>query len=437
MVGILNMIKRYNTPEMEKIWSDQNKYETWKKVEITVTEVLSEKGHVPSDAVKIIKEKAKFSVDRILEIEKTTRHDVIAFLTNLSENIGPESRFIHMGMTSSDLLDTSLAILCKEAGEIILSKLNSFKSVLRKKAIEHKDSFQIGRSHGVHAEPITFGFKLALWSEEIGRHIDRWERAITSISTGNISGAVGTYQHLDPEIEEEACTRLGLKGASVSSQVVQRDHHAEYLTTLANIGATLEKISIEIRHLQRTEVLEAEEYFQKGQKGSSAMPHKRNPIVTERVTGMARLLRGNAMVAMENVALWHERDISHSSVERIIIPDSTTIMDYILNKMIYLIDNLLVYPENMLENLNKTGGLIFSQEVLLALINKGVTREDAYLMVQRNAMQVWEDKKDFKKLLKDDKEIYSLLNDKEIDQLFDLNKITKNINKVYKRLELI
>ena len=430
------MIDRYTTPEMAKIWSEYNKFDTWKKVEITVTEVLSDMGAVPKEAVKIINEKADFSVERILEIEKTTRHDVIAFLTNMAENIGPESRFIHMGMTSSDLLDTSLALLCKEAGELILQKLKTFKNVLRKRAVEHRESFQIGRSHGVHAEPITFGLKLALWSEEIGRHIDRWEQAINSISTGKISGAVGTYQHLDPEVEEESCKRLDLKAATVSSQVVQRDHHAEYLSTLAIIAASLEKIAIEIRHLQRTEVLEAEEYFQKGQKGSSAMPHKRNPIVTERITGMARLLRANAMVAMENIALWHERDISHSSVERIIIPDSTTLMDYMLNKMIFLLENMIIYPENMMKNLDKTGGLIYSQEVLLALVKKGITREESYAMVQRNAMQVWELGKDFKLLLKSDKDISELLTEDEIDELFDLNKILININKVYKRLEL-
>ena len=431
------MIDRYTTPEMAKIRSDENKYETWKKVEITVTEVLSDRGDVPKEAIKVINEKAEFSVERILEIEQTTHHDVIAFLTNLAENIGPESRFIHMGMTSSDLLDTSLALLCKEAGEIILDKLRIFKDVLRKQALEHKESFQIGRSHGVHAEPISFGFKLALWSEEIRRHIERWERAVKSISTGKISGAVGTYQHLDPEVEEETCKRLGLQAATISNQVVQRDHHAEYLTSLANIAASLEKIAVEIRHLQRTEVLEAEEYFQKGQKGSSAMPHKRNPIVTERITGMARLLRANAMVAMENVALWHERDISHSSVERIIIPDSTTLMDYMLNKMTYLMETLLIYPENMLKNLNKTGGLIFSQEVLLALVKKGTTREDAYNMVQRNALQAWETDKDFKTLLKGDTEIMALLNVNDIDTLFDLNKVMININKIYKRLGII
>jgi len=430
------MIDRYTTPEMAQIWSEQNKFETWKKVEITVTEVLSDRGEVPKEAVKVINEKAAFTVERILEIEKVTRHDVIAFLTNMAENIGPESRFIHMGMTSSDLLDTSLALLCQEAGEIILGKLKTFKEVLRTQAVTHRESYQIGRSHGVHAEPITFGLKLALWSEEIGRHIIRWERAVKSIATGKISGAVGTYQHLDPEVEEETCKRLGLQAATVSNQVVQRDHHAEYLTSLANMAASLEKIAVEIRHLQRTEVLEAEEYFQKGQKGSSAMPHKRNPIVTERITGMARLLRGNAMVAMENVALWHERDISHSSVERVIIPDSTTLMDYMLNKMIYLLENLLIYPDNMLKNLHKTGGLIFSQEVLLALVKKGATREDAYAMVQRNAMQVWDEQKDFKKLLKDDQEIIALLNEDEIDNLFNLKKVMININKIYKRLEL-
>ena len=430
------MIDRYTTPEMAQIWSEQNKFETWKKVEISVTEVLSDRGEVPKEAVKVINEKAAFTVERILEIEKVTRHDVIDFLTNMAENIGPESRFIHMGMTSSDLLDTSLALLCQEAGEIILGKLKTFKEVLRTQAVTHRESYQIGRSHGVHAEPITFGLKLALWSEEIGRHIVRWERAVKSIATGKISGAVGTYQHLDPEVEEEACKRLGLQAATVSSQVVQRDHHAEYLTSLANMAASLEKIAVEIRHLQRTEVLEAEEYFQKGQKGSSAMPHKRNPIVTERITGMARLLRGNAMVAMENVALWHERDISHSSVERVIIPDSTTLMDYMLNKMIYLLENLLIYPDNMLKNLHKTGGLIFSQEVLLALVKKGATREDAYAMVQRNAMQVWDEQKDFKKLLKDDQEIIALLNEDEIDNLFNLKKVMININKIYKRLEL-
>ena len=430
------MIERYATLDMSRIWSDQNKYETWKNVEIAVLEVLTDMGHVPRESLEVIKEKAAFSVDRINEIEAETHHDVIAFLTNLAENIGPDSRFVHMGMTSSDLLDTSLALQCKEAGEIILNKLNIFKNLLREKALEYRDTFQIGRSHGVHAEPITFGLKLALWSEEISRGIKRWENALDNIAYGQISGAVGTYQHLDPEVEEKTCAKLGLKPESVSNQVIQRDHHAEYMSVLAIIGASLEKIAVEIRHLQRTEVLEAEEFFSKGQKGSSAMPHKRNPIITERMTGFARILRGNAHTSLENIALWHERDISHSSVERIIIPDSTHIIDYMLNKMTTLFENLLVYPDNMMDNINKTNGLIFSQEVLLALIKKGVTREDAYKMVQKNAMKVWEEKIDFKSLLFNDDSINEILSIEEIDELFDLNKVLKNIKKVFNRLEI-
>ena len=430
------MIERYTTKEMGRIWSDENKFSTWLKVEIAVTEVLTDDKIVPKEDLKTIKEKAKFDVKRILEIEEETHHDVIAFLTNLSENIGPSSRFIHLGMTSSDLLDTSLALLCKESGQIILSKLETFHKTLRLLAVKHKDTFQIGRSHGVHAEPITFGLKLALWSEEIKRHIDRFKYALEDIQYGKISGAVGTYQHLDPSVEERACKKLGLKASTVSNQVVQRDHHANFLSALALLGCTIEKISIEIRHLQRTEVLEAEEFFAKGQKGSSAMPHKRNPIITERLTGFARLLRANAMAAMENVALWHERDISHSSVERIIIPDSTNLMDYMLMKLNKLFENLIVYPENMMKNLNLTNGLIFSQEVLLMLVQKGISREDAYKLVQKNAMQVWEKNKDFKTLLKSDKDILNLLNENEIDSLFDLNKILININKVFERLDL-
>ena len=428
------MIERYQTPDMKRIWSDQNKYETWLKVELAVTEVLVEDGIVPRDSFEVIKSKADFSVERTLEIEETTNHDVIAFLTNLAENIGPDSRYIHMGMTSSDLLDTSMALQCKEAGEIILGKLKVFKSCLRDKAKEHKNTFQIGRSHGVHAEPITFGLKLAMWSEEIQRNIERWELALDTISTGMISGAVGTYQHLDPEVETRVCERLGLKAASVSNQVIQRDRHAFYLNMLSMIGATIEKIAIEVRHMQRTEVLEAEEFFSKGQKGSSAMPHKRNPILTERLTGFARLLRGNAHTAMENVALWHERDISHSSIERVIFPDSTTIVDYMLNKTTNLMNNLLVYPENMQKNIDLTNGLIFSQEVLLLLIKKGLTREKAYEIVQRNAMRVWREKIDFNNLLKSDKEIMEHVSGDELDKLFDISKILININKVYERL---
>ena len=431
------MIDRYTTKEMDAIWSDQNKFETWKKVELAVAEIMSMKGIIPKESFEQINEKADFEVSRILEIEKETRHDVIAFLTNMGEYIGPDSRYVHMGMTSSDLLDTSLALQCKQAGEIILDKLNKFYDVLRNNAIKYKDTFQIGRSHGIHAEPITFGLKNALWSEEIKRNIDRWKDALKSISVGQISGAVGTYQHIDPEIEKLVCEKLGLEAETVSNQVIQRDHHAFYLLTLALIAASIEKIAIEIRHMQRTEVLEAEEYFLKGQKGSSAMPHKRNPIVTERMTGFARLLRANAHAALENIALWHERDISHSSVERIIFPDSTNLMDYMLNKMIYLMENLYVYPENMMKNINLTRGLIFSQEVLLALVAKGVSREDSYKIVQTNAMKVWKTKVDFKELLYEDDAVMSHLSKDEIDKLFNLDKILININKTYKRIGLI
>jgi adenylosuccinate lyase len=341
-----------------------------------------------------------------------------------------------MGMTSSDLLDTSLALQCKEAGEIILSKLITFKQILRDNAIKYKKTFQIGRSHGVHAEPITYGLKNALWSEDIGRCIVRWENALKNISVGQISGAVGTYQHIDPSIERDVCNKLNLDVETVSNQVIQRDHHAEYLMVLALIGSSIEKIAIEIRHLQRTEVLEAEEYFLKGQKGSSAMPHKRNPIVTERMTGFARLLRSNSLAGLENVALWHERDISHSTVERIILPDSTSMVDYMLEKMSYLMENLNVYPDNMMKNINLTNGLIYSQEVLLALIKKGLNREDAYKIVQENAMKVWKEKCDFKDQLFNNKIVSKYLSEKEIDELFNLDKILVNINKIYDRINL-
>ena len=428
------MIDRYTTPEMAKIWSDENKYETWKKVEITVTEVLSERGDIPKEAVKVIKEKAAFSVERILEIEQTTRHDVIAFLTNLAENIGPESRFIHMGMTSSDLLDTSLALLCKEAGEIILDKLQTFKDVLRKQAVEHKESFQIGRSHGVHAEPITFGLKLALWSEEIGRHIDRWERAVKSISTGKISGAVGTYQHLDPEVEEESCKRLGLQSATVSNQVVQRDHHAEYLTTLANIAASLEKIAVEIRHLQRTEVLEVEEYFEKGQKGSSAMPHKKNPILSENLTGLSRMVRSYVVPALENIALWHERDISHSSVERNIGPDANITLDFALVRLNNILNNMIVYPKKMISNLNITKGVIFSQEIMLELTKSGISREKSYEIIQSHAKRCLSQNLNLFEVVKKDKLIMDKISLNKLKKIFNYSSHLKNVNLIFNRV---
>ncbi len=430
------MIDRYTTPVMRDIWSDQHKYATWLKVEIAVCEVLAEQGSIPPEALDAIKTRAAFDVGRIDEIELTTRHDVIAFLTNVAEVVGPESRFIHMGMTSSDLLDTSLALLCVEAGGKILERMETFHQLLREKALEHKFTWQIGRSHGVHAEPITFGLKLALWSEEMGRNLTRWKAALDEIAAGKLSGAVGTFAHLSLDVEEQVCRRLGLKPATVSNQVVQRDRHAQYLSAMAIAGATLEKIALEIRHLQRTEVREVEEPFKKGQKGSSAMPHKRNPIVTEQICGLARLLRTNALAGLENVALWHERDISHSSVERVILPDSTTLLDYMLMKMTDLIGGMVVYPERMLDNLNLTGGLIFSQRVLLALVGKGLTREDAYALVQRHAMEVWEGGGDFGQRLKDDPEVTALLPPEEIEACFNYDNLRHSIDAIFKRIDM-
>ncbi len=428
------MIKRYTRPEMGKIWEDEFKYSTWLQIELLATEARVKMGEVPEEDFKIIKEKANFDVDRVLEIEETTKHDVIAFLTNVAEYVGPASRHIHYGMTSSDILDTTLSYQMKTAGEILLKQLEEFASVLKKRAIEHKRTICVGRSHGIHAEPTTMGLKFALWFEECKRNIERMKKAIDIISVGQISGAVGTFDHLSPKVEEYVCEKMGLKPASVSTQVIQRDRHAEYLTTLAVIGASLEKIAIEIRHLQRTEVLEAEEYFSKGQKGSSAMPHKRNPIISERITGLARLLRSNAMAALENVALWHERDISHSSVERVIVPDSTISLNYMLHLMINLIDNLLVYPENMLKNLNRTRGLIFSQKVLLQLVEKGATREEAYKLVQTPAMIVWRDEsKTLKDELINSEEVRKYLSEEEIESIFDLDKALKNLDYIFAR----
>ena len=428
------MIPRYTTPEMGRIWSDQHKYETWLKVEIAVCEVLTEQGRIPQQSLENIRDKAAFDQARIEEIEATTRHDVIAFLTNVAEHVGPDSRFIHLGMTSSDLLDTSLALLCVEAGKQLQDRMQNFHQLLRERAREHKFTWQIGRTHGVHAEPVTFGLKLALWSEEMARNLRRWEAALEDIAAGKISGVVGTYAHLSPEVEQEVCRHLGLKPASISNQIVQRDRHANYLSTLALTGATLEKIALEVRHLQQTEVREAEEPFKKGQKGSSAMPHKRNPIIAERVCGMARLLRANAMAGLENVALWHERDISHSSVERVILPDATTTLDYMLLKMTDLMKGLAVYPERMEANLNLTGGLIFSQPVLLALVEKGASREEAYALVQRHAMAVWERGGDFRQLLQADPEVKGILSDGELDACFNFDNLRKNINAIFKRL---
>lgn len=430
------MIDRYTLPEMEAIWSQENKYRKWLDVEIFACEAMAELGLVPTEALDTIKQKANFTVKRVEEIESVTNHDVIAFLTCVAEYVGDDSKYIHMGLTSSDMADTALAAQIKEAGVLILARLRELRKVLMTRAEEHRNTIMMGRTHGVHAEPITFGLKILLWMAETDRNIERMERAQEVISVGKISGAVGTYANIDPAVEAHVCKRMGLKPDIISTQVVQRDRHAEFLTTLAVIGSSLEKFATEIRSLQRTEILEVEEYFAKGQKGSSAMPHKRNPIIAERITGMARLLRGNALAAMENVALWNERDISHSSVERVIIPDSTIIMDYMLYKFTSMIKNLLIYPENMTKNLARTGGVLFSQRVLLALVNKGITREKAYELVQRNAMDAWKNGRDFRELLLADNEVCALLNREEISGLFDYGYHLKRINEIYKRFGL-
>src|SRR3989339_1324069 len=428
------MIERYTRPEMGKIWNDQFKLETWLQIEILACEARAELGEVPKSDLEQIKSKSNFDLRRVLQIEETTKHDVIAFLTNVAEFVGPASRHIHYGMTSSDILDTALAVQMKTAGELLLKDLNNLKQVLKKRAIEHKKTICVGRSHGIHAEAYSMGLKFALWFEETKRNIERLQHAVDSVSTGKISGAVGTFEHLSPKVEEYVCKKLGLKPEPVATQVVQRDRHAEFLSVLAIIGSSLEKIAIEIRHLQRTEVLEAEEYFSKGQKGSSAMPHKRNPIVSERVTGLARLLRGNATAALENVALWHERDISHSSVERIIVPDSCIALDYALGLTIKLIDNLLIYPENSLKNLEITRGLIMSQAVLLKLVDKEITREEAYKIVQSHAMKVWKDKnKNLKEELVNSKEARKYLSESEINEIFEKKTMLKNVDFIFSR----
>jgi len=431
------MIERYTLPEMGKIWEDKFKFDTWLKIEILACEARAEMGEIPKLDVETVKQKADFDIKRILEIEETTKHDVIAFLTNVAEYVGPESRHIHYGMTSSDILDTTLSHQMKSAGELLLKRLFDLKDALKLRAIEHKNTVCIGRSHGIHAEPTSMGLKFALWFEETARNIERLQKAIEVISVGQISGAVGTFEHLSPKVEEYVCNKMGLKPAPVSTQIIQRDRHAEFLTTLAIIGATLEKISIEIRHLQRTEVLEAEEYFSQGQKGSSAMPHKRNPIVSERVTGLARVLRSNSMAALENVALWHERDISHSSVERIIVPDSCICLDYMLDLMVKLISKLLIYPENMIRNLNLTRGLIFSQTILLRLVTKGISREDAYRIVQDSAMKVWGDEKlNLKDELSNSDELRKYISIEELDEIFGNKNMLKNVEFIFNRTVL-
>ena len=428
------MIPRYSLPEMSSIWEPENKFKIWLKVEILACEALAKKGEIPKSALKDIQTKSQFNVDRIDEIEREVKHDVIAFLTCVAEHVGESARYMHMGMTSSDVLDTALAVQMKQSATLILKELSAFKVVLERQAKKYKLTPTIGRSHGIHAEPLTFGLKIANWYEEVKRNINRLKRARQTIAYGQISGAVGTFACIDPDVEEYVCAKLGLKPAPVSSQVIQRDRHAEFFSALAIIAGTIDKIATEIRHLQRTEVLEAEEFFSKGQKGSSAMPHKRNPIISEQMSGLARVVRANAFAAMENIPLWHERDISHSSVERVIGPDSTILIHYMLRKMTKMMDGLVVYPDNMMRNLEKTGGLIYSQSVLLALVRKGITREEAYKLVQKNAMQSWEKGKDFLMLLKKDKEISKLLSVTEIDKTFKLTTQYKNINRIFKRV---
>ena len=428
------MIPRYTRPEMGRIWSDDNRFRTWLTVEVAATETLAEAGLVPKQAAKAIRERAGFKLERIQEIEAEVRHDVIAFTTAVAEIVGPDARWFHYGLTSNDVVDTAQALLIGQASEIIAEDLERLADVLKRRAWEFKDTPQIGRTHGIHAEPITFGFKLANWYSETQRNIERFHQAAEGLRVGKFSGAVGTFAHLSPELEEKICARLGLKAADISSQVIQRDRHAYYLATLAMIASTLDKIATEIRHLQRTEVREAEEFFSEKQKGSSAMPHKRNPVTSEQISGLARVVRSNAQAAFENVALWHERDISHSSVERIIIPDSTTLVDYLLQKTTNLVDTMFVYPERMKTNLESTRGLVFSGQLLLDLVEHGVSREDAYRMVQAHAMRAWKEGLDFRRLVLNDKEITGRVPAKQLEHAFDLKRQLRNIDKIFARV---
>src|SRR2546422_5145947 len=419
---------------MGRIWSDENRFRTWLVVEIAATETLAEAGMVPEAAAKAIRERADFRLERINEIEAEVRHDVIAFTTAVAEIVGPEARWFHYGLTSNDVVDTAQAVLIGQASKIIAEDLRKLSEVLKRRAWEFKDTPMVGRTHGVHAEPITFGVKLANWYSETHRNIARFQNAAEDMRVGKFSGAVGTFAHVSPELEEKICSRLGLKPAAVSSQVIQRDRHAAYLATLAVIASTLEKIATEIRHLQRTEVREAEEYFSEKQKGSSAMPHKRNPITSEQIAGLARILRSNALAAMENLALWHERDISHSSVERVIFPDSTILTDYLLDRTATLIERLVVYPDRMKQNLELTHGLIYSGELLLVLVAKGVTREDAYSWVQRNAMRVWDEGGTFKEKVLGDSDIGRTLKVAEIEKVFDSSRLLANVDRIFQRV---
>jgi adenylosuccinate lyase len=419
---------------MGRLWEPENRFQKWLDVEIAACEAWAELGEIPEDALKVIKEKARFDIARIDEIESTVKHDVIAFLTSVAEFVGPESRFIHKGLTSSDVVDTALSLLMREAADIIIKDIKELMDVLKEQAFKYKDVPCIGRSHGVHAEPMTFGLKFALWYEDAKRNLKRMETAKDVISIGKLSGAVGTFSNIPTELENMVCKKLGLKPEPVATQVVQRDRHAEYMTALALIAACIEKIAVEIRHLQRTEVLEAEEPFSVGQKGSSAMPHKRNPVGCENLSGLARVVRSNAIAELENIALWHERDISHSSVERVIIPDSTILVDYMLNRLKGILKDMHVYPERMKANMDRSYGLYNSQRVMLALTEKGITREYAYTMVQRNAMESWKEGMSFMTLLQKDNEITKYLSHKEIEEIFDLRYYLRNVDYIFSRV---
>ena len=427
------MIERYTNPEMGRIWTLQHEFEVMLEVEITACEAMAELGQIPVEAAKNIREKAQFNLERVKEIEKVTNHDIIAFLTNVAEYVGEDSKYIHKGLTSSDVKDTALGIMMKKSAELILENLKNLRDVLKRQAKKYKHTVCIGRTHGIHAEPMTLGLKFALWYDEVCRDIERVEHAKKIVAVGKLSGAVGTYSNIDPRIEEITCKKLGIEPVKLATQVIQRDRHAEYMTTLAIVASTFEKIATELRNLQRTDIREVEEYFQPGQKGSSAMPHKRNPITGERISGMARLVRGNAIAAMEDITLWHERDISHSSVERVILPDSTINVDYCCRKLTNLLDKLLVYPEAMMENLNKTGGLIFSQRIMLAVVSKGVLREDAYKWVQRNAMARWLKGEDFRTNVEKDPDITKYLTKEEIDNCFDYQWFLRNVDMIMAR----
>jgi adenylosuccinate lyase len=428
------MIERYTLSKIGRIWSDQRKLEIMLNIEILACEAMAKLGQIPKQAVDNIRKNAKFDIDEVRRLEEKTKHDVVAFIQNIGESLGPDAQYLHMGMTSSDLLDTALSVQCIEATDIIINDMKKLLAVLKVKAKKYKDTPCIARTHGVHAEPTTFGLKLAMWYDETRRNLERLDRARETMRVGKLSGAVGTYANIDPFVEQYVCEKLGLKPENVATQVIQRDHHAEFMGTLALIASSLSKFAVEIRLLQKTEVLEVEEPFFKGQIGSSAMPHKRNPVTCERITGLARIVRANAQVALENIGLWHERDISHSSAERVILPDSTITLNYMLNKLIPIVDGLLVYPKNMINNLAKTRGLIYSQRILLELMKKGLTRDAAYSIIQTCAMQVWQETSEFKDVLYRDRKVRKYLSKNEIDACFDIKYYIRHRDRIFKQV---